>query len=70
MFDGSEFEIFYHQNIADLPSNATETEHFSNTCEFSFFEKNYGFLEKNSNCFKIAKSGKIAVECVSNDIIS
>ena len=34
------FEIFYHQIIANLPYNATEIENFSNTHEIlGFFEK-------------------------------
>ena len=33
-----------------------------------FIKKKLVFPKKNLNFFKIAKGGKIAVECVSNDI--
>ena len=60
-------KIFHKQITAKLPQNATEIIRFLKTYEIlGFFEKVDEFFRKN--IFKIAKSGKFAVEYVSNAI--
>ena len=65
----SERENFFQQLVANLPLNATALVRFLETFEIlAFFEKK-GFFTK-LDFFKIARSSKFAVECVSNGIIA
>ena len=62
-------QIFCLQIIANLPSNATEIISFPKTFKVCFWKNRWVFSRKNLNFFKMANSGKFAVECVSNDIL-
>ena len=64
----SDRENFYHQIKQNLPCNATEIVRFLKTYEnwLSFEKKRWLFW--NLNFLKIGKSGKLALECVTNDI--
>ena len=61
-------KIFYDQIVATLPYNATELETYETWGVF--LKKIMGFFELKLDFFKIAKGGKFAVECLSNDTIS
>ena len=71
MFTLLNVKLFFDQTVANLPYKAPEVLRFLKTFEiWVFFEKKDGFFEKNLNFFEISKGGKIAVECVSNGIVS
>ena len=55
--NGSEFEIFYHQTIANLPHDATEIK-FSRTRT----QVDWAFLKKKMGFFKTGEGGNFAVQ--------
>ena len=68
----SEREIFFSPNCSRFAVECDWNSKISQNVQnlFFFFEKRWVFRKKSLNFFKIAKSGKFAVECVSNGIIS
>ena len=64
--DDSQFEVFLQ-----IIANAIEIEIILKYGRnLGFLEKKMDFFEENVAFFKIGKVGKIAVECVSNNIVS
>ena len=62
--DGSKFDIFHHQFIANLSKNIRRI-----IVTIKFFNAAYA-VSKNLIVFKIVKGSKFTVECASKDIIS
>ena len=68
MFDGSVFDMFYHQIFAYLQQNASGIVRFFKMYEIWVSWKNrWVFPTKNVDFFKIVIWGKFAVKGVSND---
>ena len=64
-------KFFNHQFIANLPQNSTQIVRYLKYVQnLGFFDLKSWVFRKKVFFFKIAKGGKIAVECVSTNIIS